>query len=157
MKLKDTSVISMWENYLKSLGKDAKNTKDTYTSWHFCDNEYDANKLAELVVTGTKRGTSSLLDFYSLDNEELPKVGEYCVITNWQGIARCIIKIKKIHIIPFSEVTEELATIEGEGDKSLAYWRNAHIKFFTRGLKEFNIEFNESMKVVFEEFEVVYK
>ncbi|EQB89537.1 hypothetical protein M918_20095 [Clostridium sp. BL8] len=32
-----------------------------------------------------------------------------------------------------------------------------HIDFFTRQLKEFNMEFSQDMLVVFEECEVVYK
>ncbi|MGO1528704.1 MAG: ASCH domain-containing protein, partial [Senegalia sp. (in: firmicutes)] len=44
-----------------------------------------------------------------------------------------------------------------EGDKSLEYWRKAHINFFSRELEKYDIEFSEDMPVVFEEFEVVYK
>lgn len=47
--------------------------------------------------------------------------------------------------------------IEGEGDKSLKYWQRVHINFFTRELKEFEMEFSQDMLVVFEELEVVYK
>jgi len=50
-----------------------------------------------------------------------------------------------------------MAEIEGEGDKSLKYWRRAHISFFSRELEEYNMKFTEDMPVVFEEFEVVYK
>mgnify|MGYP004578500379 CR=1 FL=1 len=57
----------------------------------------------------------------------------------------------------FSKVGEEFAYREGEGDKSLKYWREAHTESFTCELKEFNKEFNEDMLVVCEEFEVVYK
>jgi uncharacterized protein YhfF len=30
-------------------------------------------------------------------------------------------------------VDEEFAWTEGEGDRSLGYWREAHIRFFTAG------------------------
>ena len=50
-----------------------------------------------------------------------------------------------------------LANIEGEGDKSLRYWREVHKNFFKRELEALNMEFIEDMLVVFEEFEVVYK
>lgn len=47
--------------------------------------------------------------------------------------------------------------MEGEGDKSLEYWRNVYIKFFTEELKEVGKQFNEDMNIVYEEFEVVFK
>ncbi|MGL5713065.1 MAG: ASCH domain-containing protein, partial [Paraclostridium sp.] len=119
--------------------------------------EKNANELAELVSIGTKRGTTSLYRLYELDNEEIPKEGSYSIVTDWYGVAKCIIENKKIHILPFKNVDDRLAYIEGEGDKSLAYWRKAHIDYFKNELTELNIEFNEDMIVVFEEFEVIYK
>ena len=64
---------------------------------------------------------------------------------------------RKVTILPFKYVTEEFAIMEGEGDKSLEYWRNVHIKFFTEELKEVGKQFNEDMNIVYEEFEVVFK
>lgn len=157
MKNEDKSVRKMWGNYLTYIGDNIDSTTKNYTSWHFCDDEKSANNLATLVIDGIKKGTTSLYDLYKIDNEPIPAAGEYSIITNWDGLAQCIIKSKKIFIIPFKDVDEELASIEGEGDKSLKYWRDVHIEFFTRELKSLNIEFKEDMLVVFEEFELVYK
>ncbi|WP_263347600.1 ASCH domain-containing protein [Paraclostridium sp. AKS81] len=66
-------------------------------------------------------------------------------------------KNKRDFCITIIDVDERLASIEGEGDKSLRYWREAHIDFFKRELEALNMEFIEDMLVVFEEFEVVYK
>lgn len=157
MEQEHKSVKKMWKDYLISIGENAINTDKRYTSWYFCDNEKSANDLAKLVKEETKRGTTSLHYCYELENEELPMKDNYSIITDWNGIAQCIIKTKKVYILPFKDVNEELAGIEGEGDKSLDYWRKVHIYFFTRELKEQEIEFSEDMLVVFEEFEVVYK
>lgn len=157
MKNEHKSVIKMWKDYLYSIGEYMDSTNKSYTSWYFCIDEESANDLAKLVIEGTKRGTASLYDFYKIDDEELPEVYDYSIITNWDGIAQCIIRTKKIIILPFKDVNEEMAEIEGEGDKSLEYWRRAHINFFTQELEEYDIEFSEDMPVVFEEFEVVYK
>lgn len=92
-----------------------------------------------------------------MENEELPKVGSYSIITNWDGIAECIIKTKKVTVLPFNEVDEELAEIEGEGDKTLEYWQKVHIDFFTAELRELGMQFASDSLVVFEEFEVIYK
>lgn len=151
------SVREMWENYLITIDEDLNNTTKKYTSWYFCDNEESANNLVSLVKRGVKRGTASLHYLYKIDNEPVPQKGDYSVVTNFSGKAECIIRNKKVTILPFKNVGEELAYIEGEGDKSLKYWRDVHIEFFTRELNSQGLEFNEDMEVVFEEFEVVYK
>lgn len=127
-----------------------------YSAWYFCDNEQDANELAELVYDGIKRATASLYMLYN-NEDELPKVGDLSVIINWDGVAKCIIKTINIDIVPFKDVTEEFAATEGEGDKSLAYWKRAHWSYFSREMKELGKEPNEDMLVICEKFEVVYK
>jgi uncharacterized protein YhfF len=49
-----------------------------------------------------------------------------------------------------------MAAQEGEGDKTLSFWRKVHRKFFTQELKAYNKKFSEEMLVICEEFEVVY-
>ncbi|QZY56480.1 ASCH domain-containing protein [Crassaminicella profunda] len=157
MEQEHKSVQKMWGNYLMSIGENIRNTNKNYTSWYFCDNEKSANNLAKLVKQGTKRATTGLYYFYEVDGEILPKEGVFSIITDWDGIAQCIIQTKKVTVLPFKEVTEEFVKTEGEGDKSLKYWRKVHKDFFTRELKEQEIEFSEDMLVVCEEFEVAYK
>lgn len=157
MKSEHISVKKMWEAYLHSIGEDSASTNKKYTSGHFCDDEKNADDLATLVKSGVKRGTTSLLKFYEVDSEELPKVYGYNIVTDWNGVAQCITRTKKVTILPFEDVDDELAEIEGEGDKSLKYWQDAHIYYFKKELKEINLEFSPDMPVVFEEFEVVYQ
>jgi uncharacterized protein YhfF len=54
-------------------------------------------------------------------------------------------------------VDEEFAYSEGEGDRSLEYWRKAHIRYFKRVLSKIKKEFSEEMPIVCERFKVVYK
>ncbi len=125
-------------------------------SYYFCDNKKDADNLAELVKIGVKTATSSLYCLYELEQEKLPKSDDLAIITDFEGNAVAIISNSKVEIIKFSEVTEELASREGEGDKSLQYWRKVHIDIFTKWLKEFNMDFDESMEIVYENFEVLF-
>lgn len=156
MDIEHKSVKEMWDSYLQHIGKDSRNTDKRYASWHFCDNQKDADSLAELVRQEVKRATTGLYYFYQVEGEALPKAGDLSIITNWQGKAQCIIETKEVTLLPFNKVTEEFAKIEGEGDKSLKYWRDVHIKAFNRQLEEHEKEFREDMLVVCEEFERVY-
>ena len=147
------TVKEMWEKYISISGKPI-NTP--YESWHFCNNEADANELAKLTLLGIKRATASLYKSFEAENEPIPKIGDLIVITNWDSEAVCIIEVKKVEILPFKDITKEHAQIEGEGDKSLEYWRRGHINFFKEETKELGIEFNEELEVIFETFQVVY-
>ena len=71
--------------------------------------------------------------------------------------AVCIIKTTKVYVAAFDEVSEHHAYEEGEGDRSLDYWRQVHEEFFRKELKTIRKDFDTKMKVVCEEFEVVYK
>ena len=128
------------------------------------DSEYEAfafgaeaDLLAHLVVIGEKTATASAYPLYKLENEPLPKVGAYSVVLDSNDNGVCVIQTHKVTVVPFNEVTAEHAYKEGEGDKSLDYWREVHIKFFTEYLNEVGLKFTSDMKVVCEEFSVVFK
>ena len=42
-------------------------------------------------------------------------------------------------------MSKEHAFKEGEGDRSLEYWREVHKKFFRECLEEYGLEFSENM------------
>ena len=79
------------------------------------------------------------------------------MILDSKGAAVCIVQTAKVSVVPFDAVTAEHAYKEGEGDKSLAFWREVHEKVFTEWMKEAGLQFTNDMKVVCEEFVVVYK
>ena len=126
----------------------------TYEAWAFGE---AADKLADLVVRGIKTATCSAYDLYRIEGEPIPEAGEYSVILDSKDEAVCIIRTTKVTVIPFNAVSEEHAFKEGEGDRSLEYWREVHESFLSRELASVRLEFNEETKVVCEEFEVVFK
>ena len=50
----------------------------------------------------------------------------------------------------------EIPYLEGEGNRSLEYWRQVHEEFFTEELKTIQQKFDTKMELVCEEFEVVF-
>ena len=42
----------------------------------------------------------------------------------------CVIRTVTVEVRPFGLVDEAFAWIEGEGDRSLPYWREEHARFF---------------------------
>lgn len=125
-----------------------------YTAWAF-GGAPDA--LADLVLKGIKTGTASAYELYALDDSEpMPKAGDYSVVLNSADEAVCVIQTTKVYLSPFSAVTAEHAWKEGEGDRTLAYWRKVHRDFFQRELADYGLIFSENTPVLCEEFIRLY-
>lgn len=103
--------------------------------------------LAQLVLEGTKTATASAYDLYAVDNDPLPEVGSYDVVLDSQDQAVCIIQIKKVSVVPFNQVSAEHAFKEGEGDRTLAYWRDVHENFFKPYYNEYGLTFNGDSQI----------
>jgi uncharacterized protein YhfF len=124
---------------------------------HFDDNEPSANELAALVLRGRKRATAGLLWSLQQAGQPVPRPGHLSVVTNFAQVPLCVIETRQVDIVPFEEVSAEFAAVEGEGDGSLGYWRQAHTAFFARECRRIGRTPDPRMPVVCERFEVVYR
>lgn len=113
-----------------------------------------ADELLALALKGQKTATASSHLMYDED-EDIPYAGAYSVVLDGQGEARAIIKTISVEVIPFNEVAEEFAYLEGEGDRSLEYWQEVHEAFFRREFERTQFIFDEYTPVVCEIFELV--
>ena len=111
--MENNSVDIMWKKYLKSIGENEEDTNLSYTSWYFGGDKQIADELAELTIKGDQRATTSLHYLYEIEKEEVPKVGELSIITDFDGNAKCIIKTTDVKVLPFSKVDEKFAYTEG--------------------------------------------
>lgn len=147
-------VKQYWEEFIS---KKPEYQGKKYSSWYFGYNKEMANRLASLVVEGEKTGTSSLELGYVIDEEEIPKIGEISIITNFNNIPQCIIENTQVSKIKFKDITEDHALLEGEGDKTLEYWQENHEAFFKEETKDLGTHFSTELFVIFEEFKVIKK
>lgn len=87
-------------------------------------------ELTGLVLAGVKRGTAGLLSDYEQDGEELEQVDETMVLVGdeLEEIGRIV--VTSVHVVPFSQVTDEFARSEGEGFADWAQWATAHRRFW---------------------------
>ena len=81
----------------------------------------------------------------------------FFVVTDWAGNAKCIVRTTSVKMMPYFSIHAEHARLEGEGDKSLAYWQKVHWEYYTRELAAFERRPLESMIIVFERFEKVFE
>jgi uncharacterized protein YhfF len=148
-------IAAFWQEYLASLPPSAVPPADKFEVWHFCDNQPDADELGELARGGVKTATASALGAY-LPHEPLPVVGGLSIITNWAGEPLILVETTEVEIVPFNQVGARQAYDEGEGSRSLDYWREVHWICFGRDLRGLGKEPAHDMPVVCEHFRILY-
>ncbi len=143
---KTPEVEAFWETFKATTGV----THHEYVVASFGDTPDTEDDLASLVVSGTKRATASLLRYYAGGDEPLPRVVE------GNGVPRCIYRITQVDVQPLSAVDDRFAWDEGEGDRTLAWWMEAHRAFFMRQAAREDFLFHNEIDVVLARFEVVW-
>ncbi|MBD8869404.1 ASCH domain-containing protein [Nocardioides sp. MJB4] len=125
-------------------------------AWSFGATPEVADELLTLVLAGTKTATASARWDYDAEDEPLPQPGALSIILDGSGHPRALIETTEVAVVPFAEVDEEHAHLEGEDDRTLASWREVHQRFFT-DLAAPGHAFTSDMPVVLERFRVVYQ
>ena len=104
-----------------------------------------ADRLLDLVVQGVKTATCS-----TEDEPNTSSPGEHWIVLDGSGRPRCVIETTEVTYRRYNEVDAQFAYDEGEGDRSLAYWREAHRNYFTRLGR-----FSDDMMLMCERFRLV--
>jgi uncharacterized protein YhfF len=96
-------------------------------SFAFGDSPALADELLDLVMKGVKTATCS-----TEDEPNMSAPGERWIVRDGQGNSACVIETTEVSFRRYLEVDAAFAHDEGEGDRSLDYWRAAHRRYFTR-------------------------
>ena len=148
------TVEQFWQEFLAATGRDGGT--QCYEAFHFDLSEKVANELLALVLSGQKRATAGSLLGYQIDGGDMPQVGDFSIVTDWDGAPRCVIQTTAVTVLPFNEMTFDICKREGE-DECLETWVESHRRFFEEEGAAMGYVFTEDMPVVFEDFEVVYR
>ena len=149
--MKQSIIEGYWQQFAKQNQLEA-----SYEAWSFGNTPEMADELVELVIEGTKKATTSAYPLYEIQGEMIPKENEYSVLLDGMSMPKAIIRTTKVEITAFNKISEEYAYTEGEGDKSLGYWKNEHKRMFKAEMKKNGQVFTEDMLCVCEFFECMY-
>jgi len=111
-----------------------------------------ATELGRLVRDGPKRASAGVWAEYQSEGEALPAAGAYWVVVDGEGSPLCIIRTTRVELRRFGDVDEQFAWDEGEGDRGLPYWREAHLDY----LASVGIDVGDDTLMVLEWFEQVW-
>jgi uncharacterized protein YhfF len=116
-----------------------------------------ADELGALIADGTRTATCAAHWEYEAEGEPLPEIGLKTIVLDGSGAPLCIIETTEVEVRPYDRVDARFAYEEGEGDRSLEHWREAHWRFFSRTLPSVGREPTLDMLLVWERFRVIYK
>ena len=132
------SVDAFWQRYLRTLPPEHPHRHVRADAFAFGDSPRLANELAALGQTGRKRATASLPVEFTTERLPLPLPGDVSIVTHSDG------------------TPPAFAADEGEGDGTLAWWRAAHRKYFSRVCARLGCEFDEAAPVLCQRFRLVW-
>jgi uncharacterized protein YhfF len=151
--LRTPAVQAYWQNFCRA---HVVSPDQRYDVFAFGDSPALADELLALVLAGPKRATAALVLDFERAGDPLPERDLYSVVLDGRGEPRCIIRTTEATVQPFDRVDARFAWDEGEGDRTLASWLEAHRPYFTRQCASWDVSFDEHMPVVFERFELVW-
>ncbi len=149
----DDSVARLWAQYR---GVTPSVPASLPLSYSFSDNAEEADALLELVLSGVKCATAPSVAELELAGDPIPQPGDYAIVTDEAGIARAVIQTRSVEIRRFADVDEEFARTEGEGDRTLSWWRTAHQGYYSRVLAGTAYAVSDDLEVVCEEFDLLF-
>lgn len=157
MKHKSSETTAFWQAFLSTQPSDAPyHSLGTPPAWGFGDHAQLADELGTLVLQGIKTATCSLLWEFEADHEPLPKPGDVSIILNCAGEPLCIIETLEVEMHPFEAVNADFAHDEGEDDRSLEQWCEAHWRYFKRVCRRISRQVSQDMPLVCERFKVIF-
>jgi uncharacterized protein YhfF len=151
------AAAAYWQEFLDSLPQDSPYRDRRVVAEGWGDGPEMADELGALIAAGTKTATCSALVEWEHDGDDLPEPGLLTIVLDGKERPLCIIETTEVLVKPFNQVDEQFAYDEGEGNRSLVFWRSAHRRFFERCLPAIGAQFTEDILLVCERFHLIYQ
>ena len=149
-----TKLDEYWNNFLaaKGLSPETKCAGDLF----FEAKGFESDQMNALVLGGQKTAFFSSYATFAIDGEPRPVSGELYIVADRANNPVCVIELESVNILPFNEVTWEMAKQEGE-DENLETWRQKKQEYLEDEGAVLGFEFAPDIKLVYQTFKVVYK
>jgi uncharacterized protein YhfF len=91
------------------------------------------NNLISMILDGNKRATAGTLEWdYLAEDEPIEHVGEKLAVLDNENQQVATIQVTRVEVKKFSEVPDEFALAEAEGDLSGDDFRASHFAYWTK-------------------------
>jgi uncharacterized protein YhfF len=155
MEPHQNAVESFWQAYLDTLPR-SEQGRMYFEAFQFGAGREMANQLAQLVLDGIKTATSDLLWHLEHQGKPLWRVGDEHIVLNGNWAPVCVVRTTELSQRRFCDVDEAFARDYGEGDRSLAWWRQHLYAWYEKECIEIGREPSPDMSLLCERFAVVF-
>ena len=156
---KDTAVVGFWEMCRHRLAIAETHYHATSISdpaIATATNEFlDLSDHTSLIRSGKKRGTAHLAIDFTLNKVPRRRPGDLWIVLDQLLMPISLVKVSTVKTLPFNAVDSSWAEVEGEGNESLAFWREAHRQYYVEQCKLWNREWKEDSPVVLEAWDLL--
>ena len=78
------------------------------------------------------------------------------IVVDKNNQPQCVIEFANIQVLPYNEITWEMAKLEGE-DENLEAWREKQREYLEDEAAVLGFDFTPDIRLVFQNFRVIYK
>lgn len=149
-----TELDEYWNNFLEKTNRD-KEEKCSGDLFFEGKNFINA-ELNSIVLAGQKTAFFTTLATFTIDGEPLPVSGELYILVDNQNKPLCVLEMESVNIIPFNEVTWDMAQKEGECS-TFGEWKEKMQEYIEDECHVLGFDYSEDIKLVFQTFKVIYK
>ena len=150
------STHAFWADFLRSRADPRSVDELLYEAFRIGNSEESANEGAQLILSGKKTTTSSLLSEYENLRKPLPSVGSLSILENGQGEAVCVVETTWLEVLPLEEIDAGFAIAYGEWGSTLAEWQQNAWRYYSTQCQQLGREPTLQMTLVCERFRIVY-
>lgn len=150
-----SKISEYWDKFLADSKQDPEEVGFA-GELYFEDKGFTGITQLSLVLSGRKTALFYSYDSFVINHEPLPLADEMYIVEDKNDDPKCIIQLTDVNIIPFGEISWQLASRDGE-DENLEQWRNRQREFLQEEADICGFEFNEGSKIVCEIFNVIYR
>lgn len=115
-----------------------------------------ADVLIKLIASGDKTGTFALAAEYQRNPAQRPVLGDYFVVTHFDGSPALVYRITEVATVPFRDIGAKHVAVEGPNARNVEVWRKIHWPYWGAMLRDWGLPPQEDMAVVFQRFELLY-
>ena len=155
-KFTSQTVRDFWNQFLAQVERPEEAESRFLEAFKVGDCEEDADEGGQLIFSGAKTATSSLLWEYQSAGMNPPAEGDLSIVLDGRGDPVCVVETTWTAVLPFAQVDEQLARDYGEWDGTLETWREECWAYYAVHCRDLNREPSEDMPLVCERFRVVY-
>lgn len=129
---------------------------DRYKVRTFGGSKAMSDVIVPLILSGEKTGTFALATEFESDPSRAPQVGEWYVVTHFDGSPALIYRVTFVETVPFEGINHEHVQVEGPNARDVKIWRDIHWPYWGATLRQQGREPSMQMPVIFHRYEMVY-